>query len=35
MRYPQIRPQAHRIKRLPIVEDGSLVGIVSRRDILG
>jgi CBS domain-containing protein len=27
--------QAHRIKRLPIVEDGRLVGIVSRRDILG
>jgi CBS domain-containing protein len=26
--------QAHRIKRLPIVEDGRLVGIVSRRDIL-
>lgn len=29
------KPQAHRIKRLPIVEDGRLVGIVSRRDILG
>ncbi|WFU13396.1 CBS domain-containing protein (plasmid) [Rhizobium sp. CB3090] len=27
--------QAHRIKRLPIVQDGRLVGIVSRRDILG
>jgi len=27
--------QAHRIKRLPIVEDGKLVGIVSRGDILG
>ena len=27
--------QAHRIKRLPIVEDGRLVGIVSRSDILG
>jgi CBS domain-containing protein len=27
--------QAHRIKRVPIVEDGRLVGIVSRRDILG
>lgn len=27
--------QAHRIKRLPIVEEGRLVGIVSRRDILG
>ncbi len=26
--------QAHRIKRLPIVENGRLVGIVSRRDIL-
>ncbi|MDM9623386.1 hypothetical protein A6U87_25875 [Rhizobium sp. AC44/96] len=26
--------QAHRIKRLPIVEDGKLIGIVSRRDIL-
>jgi CBS domain-containing protein len=26
--------QAHRIKRLPIVLDGKLVGIVSRRDIL-
>lgn len=26
--------QAHRIKRLPIVLDGRLVGIVSRRDIL-
>ncbi len=26
--------QAHRIKRLPIVEDGRLIGIVSRRDIL-
>ncbi len=27
--------QAHRIKRLPIVENGKLVGIVSRGDILG
>ncbi|MBO9127018.1 MULTISPECIES: CBS domain-containing protein [unclassified Rhizobium] len=26
--------QTHRIKRLPIVEDGKLIGIVSRRDIL-
>lgn len=26
--------QAHRIKRLPIVEQGRLVGIMSRRDIL-
>lgn len=26
--------QAHRIKRLPIVEDGKLIGIVSRRDIM-
>jgi len=26
--------QTHRIKRLPIVQDGGLVGIVSRRDIL-
>ncbi len=26
--------QAHRIKRLPIVEEGKLIGIVSRRDIL-
>lgn len=27
--------QAHRIKRLPVIQDGALVGIVSRTDLLG